>query len=346
MERNSIDPSQYFYLFSDCLVTKGYSRSVIVDTSRKQYYHIDNTYYEVLTLCREHQIADIYSMLESEDDIEAFSLFIDDLLYKGLGVLVDDIGLFPEVGILWEHHSKIKSCIVDVRDTIHDFAKIFRELDKLECQDIEIRFYSRKAIKELTSILQKAKRHAFKYMHILVGYSDEFGDLNRLDGLTQEFPRVYLTIFNTPKEKAIRLNESSSGLQASFIKQDIPSESCCGNIGKEGFQIPSIKGISENILFNGCLNRKIGIDTSGNIKNCPSMRETYGNIKFDSLLSILDGHDFKKYWSINKSKIKICSDCEYRSVCTDCRAYLVNPNDMYSKPRKCNYDPYAGTWTN
>jgi len=76
------------------------------------------------------------------------------------------------------------------------------------------------------------------------------------------------------------------------------------------------------------------------------MREIYGNIKFDSLLSIPERDDFKKYWDINKSKITICSDCEYRSVCTDCRAYLANPNDMYSKPRKCNYDPYSGTWTN
>jgi len=73
---------------------------------------------------------------------------------------------------------------VDVKDTIHDFGKIFRELDKLECQDIEVRFYSRKEIEELAFILQKAKGYAFKHMHLLVGYSDEFGNLGKLDELT------------------------------------------------------------------------------------------------------------------------------------------------------------------
>ena len=37
-------------------------------------------------------------------------------------------------------------------------------------------------------------------------------------------------------------------------------------------------------------------------------------------------------------------DCKFRYICTDCRAYLANPNDMYSKPLKCNYNPYSATW--
>ena len=59
---------------------------------------------------------------------------------------------------------------------------------------------------------------------------------------------------------------------------------------------------------------------------------------------MLENSDLKKYWFINKDKISVCQDCEFRHVCTDCRAYIENPEDLYSKPLKCGYDPYANVW--
>jgi hypothetical protein len=32
-------------------------------------------------------------------------------------------------------------------------------------------------------------------------------------------------------------------------------------------------------------------------------------------------------------------------VCTDCRAFLMNKDDIYSKPLKCGYDPKRAEWT-
>ena len=51
--------------------------------------------------------------------------------------------------------------------------------------------------------------------------------------------------------------------------------------------------------------------------------------------------EFKKVWSVNKDQIKICRDCEFRYMCSDCRAYTEDPKDIYSKPLKCGYDPYT-----
>ena len=47
-----------------------------------------------------------------------------------------------------------------------------------------------------------------------------------------------------------------------------------------------------------------------------------------------------------KDAIKICQDCEFRHICTDCRAYLDNPKDLYSHPAKCTYNPYQAKWKN
>jgi len=75
------------------------------------------------------------------------------------------------------------------------------------------------------------------------------------------------------------------------------------------------------------------------------MSETYGNIADTSIFTALNNANFKKYWNISKSKISVCKDCEFRYVCTDCRAYLENPNNNFSKPLKCGYDPYTNEWS-
>ncbi len=35
---------------------------------------------------------------------------------------------------------------------------------------------------------------------------------------------------------------------------------------------------------------------------------------------------------------------EFRYICTDCRAYTENPEDIYSKPLKCGYNSYTNKW--
>jgi len=53
---------------------------------------------------------------------------------------------------------------------------------------------------------------------------------------------------------------------------------------------------------------------------------------------------FKDLWSINKDQIEVCKDCEFRYVCTDCRAFITDPDNRYSKPSTCTYDPYTAQW--
>jgi SPASM domain peptide maturase of grasp-with-spasm system len=110
----------------------------------------------------------------------------------------------------------------------------------------------------------------------------------------------------------------------------------------------NIKLFSESQNYNTCLNRKISIDKDGNIKNCPSMPQSFGNIKDTTLEEAINHPDFKKYWNVNKDMIAVCKDCEFRHICTDCRAYTERTHfeddiDL-SKPLKCGYNPYTNEW--
>ena len=74
------------------------------------------------------------------------------------------------------------------------------------------------------------------------------------------------------------------------------------------------------------------------------MTESFGNINTVSLVDAVNHPDFKKYWNITKDQIEVCKDCEFRHICTDCRAFIEEPENQYSKSLKCGYSPYTNEW--
>jgi radical SAM protein with 4Fe4S-binding SPASM domain len=86
----------------------------------------------------------------------------------------------------------------------------------------------------------------------------------------------------------------------------------------------------------------MALDTEGNIKPCPSIQATIGNIRDFDLRDIASNTVIQSY-NIAKDQIEVCKDCEFRYICHDCRAYL-SPDKINAKPKYCNYDPYTATW--
>lgn len=78
----------------------------------------------------------------------------------------------------------------------------------------------------------------------------------------------------------------------------------CGNIEKSFFS-STLEHYTESLVYNTCLNKKIAINKSGEIKNCPSMKKSYGNIKTTTLTKVLNNKNFTRYWSINKDQIEV-----------------------------------------
>ncbi|WP_106917244.1 grasp-with-spasm system SPASM domain peptide maturase [Chryseobacterium aurantiacum] len=124
--------------------------------------------------------------------------------------------------------------------------------------------------------------------------------------------------------------------------------SSCGKVDMKYFNT-NLPKVLEAINHNSCLHKKIGIDREGHIKNCPLMQESFGNIRNISLEEIVLQPNFKRYWSLTKDHIEVCKDCEFRYLCTDCRAYTESSHYTsdgldVSKPLKCGYNPYTNEW--
>ena len=93
-----------------------------------------------------------------------------------------------------------------------------------------------------------------------------------------------------------------------------------------------------NILGNSCLYGKLSINQNGEVYPCEFMRNSYGNLKRESLDEIIDKLK-ANVWSITHDQISDCKDCEFRFACKDCRHLVINNSQ---KKYRCFYSPKEG----
>ena len=96
----------------------------------------------------------------------------------------------------------------------------------------------------------------------------------------------------------------------------------------------------ESLYYNNYYNRKVCITKDGELKNCLSLGKTYGKVKhLNTIENIIKTDEFKSLWLVNKDKITVCRDCEFRYICVD-NTPLEFKNGEWVKIRPCFYNPY------
>jgi SPASM domain peptide maturase of grasp-with-spasm system len=330
----------FFSLFACCIIGKGHYRSVICDIDREEYRFLPSELIEIIELCRCKSIKDVKLHFENEYDNEIDD-FLNDLANQELGFFCDDVSLYPPLNLEWDTPLKISNAIIDITNKHFTLDNLITQLNELGCSAIQIRSYEKIEIENTLKQLVCLNKSRISNVDLLLKYDANI-NFDFIERILLENKRISNIIFHSAP-----LNSTKIVLEIKSIVfqiQKIVDHQNCGIISDFHFSV-NIPTFTESQLHNTCLNRKIGIDVDGNIKNCPSMTQSFGNIRDTTLQEALDHPDFKKYWNINKDKIHVCKDCEFRHICTDCRAYIENPEDIYSKPLKCGYNPYTAEWS-
>lgn len=339
-----IFPKKYLKVYASCIPVKGYNRSIICDTQRLKYDLIPNGLFDILNKIdgiaietfkneysvEEQQIIDEYINFLFEND---YIFFCEE----------DEVLLFPKLSLLWAIPERITNAILDYkRGTNYDYIKIQHELDVLGCEALELRFFDEIEIESLATILATFNKSKLRHIDIIIKYEPTICNIT-LEIMCHKFSRIaFIVVHSAPFEDSYMCKGCSAEIL--YQKTKIENNNHCGII-KPSFNVFNLNNFTESINYNSCLNKKISIDENGLIKNCPTLKKDYGHISNTSLIDVVNNIEFKELWLINKDKVSVCSDCEFRYVCTDCRAIIEKPSDIYSKPLKCGYDPYTNQWT-
>lgn len=349
MPDNSLTNVNYpWVLFACCIPTKGARRSVIVDVQRQKAHFVPNSLLDILVIHQNKTIEEIKCAYGYESN-EVIGEYFDFLIKNQIVFFHPDTAMFPPISTEWYNPSRITNVIIDIDDgTLYDFESIFSQLSAFGSIHIQLRIFNRHNINIhfLEDILYCAERKRIVSIEIVVRYSESIQKIQFME-LCRKFDRILsITVYSATFEDCFSPYEQFPPGDIGtirFTKNDITSAKNCGLVDNKFFSY-HVKTFTESHHHNSCLNRKISIDVDGNIKNCPSMAQSFGNIKDTTLQEALDHPDFKKYWNVTKDQIAVCKDCEFRYICTDCRGYIENPDDMYSKPLKCGYNPYTCEW--
>lgn len=336
-----------FIVFSDCIPVKGFSRSVICDTMNNKYLFIPNGLYDILEKYNGKTIKSIKEDFNHQYD-EIIDEYFNFLIDNRFIFFNSNPSLFPKINLQWASSSKITNTIIDIGNIHHNYINLFYQLETLKCSYVQIRYFHEIGFNSINNVVEhlNSNKSRVNSIDFIIPYCDNFihEDFNFL---IEQNSRIHsIIIYNSPFDKRHKPLNKNMGYLV-FVKRNILNEKHCGIINEEYFY-SNIKLHSESQYHNTCLNRKISIDKNGNIKNCPSMPQSFGNIKDTTLEEALKHPDFKKYWNVNKDMIAVCKDCEFRHICTDCRAYTERTHfdgeiDL-SKPLKCGYNPYTNEW--
>ena len=333
--------SEVFRLFANCLPVRGARRSLVCDLQKGRGQFIPNDLYEILTEMRDLTLSQIRAHYDNAED-QALDEYFALLVNQEYGFWCDEPERFPDLDLSWDRPEAVTNAIVDVnRNSTHDFKSIFDQLDELGCLAVQVRAYNELPMNEVEQILEAASDTRFRHMDFVLKFQPELtGDrLLELAARYQVISRI--VVHSSPA--ASRTDAGKMPLVIRFHKEAFTTESC-GEVAPEYFSITT-EHFTEALRFNTCLNRKISVSVDGEIKACPAMGHSCGNIKGVRLGQAAKDPVLVQIGSITKDQIAVCRDCEFRYICTDCRAFTAGPGDLYSKPAKCSYDPYAAKWT-
>ncbi|MDX1718549.1 MAG: grasp-with-spasm system SPASM domain peptide maturase [Salegentibacter mishustinae] len=346
-----MENNKFFVISSSCKLVKGANRSIIVDYLRNDVRIIPNTYYDLTDLMDRKPLEEVLGMIDSAS-VDSFYDFLNFMLSNEYGFLLDNPENFPQISNkVHDDHVILKDCIIEIDPTEFEneiFNESLFQLNNLSCDDLQIRFLGSVEMDFVNHILNEINLYDFNCVELHIRYGAKMKRNICFDIIENFAPISNIYLYNskqTEKDECLINREGHAGLLMGniiSIEDDLNSNSC-GVINKESLSFTDIDLHNLITEYNGCLYKKLTINTRGDIKNCPYMVKEYGNILQNNLDVILNDPEFRNYWFIKKDEIDICKDCEFRYNCTDCRAFVEN-DDLKGKPLKCGYDPYTNKW--
>lgn len=325
-------------IFPHCHIVKGHSRSVIQDTFGNEWYLIPPTLADLIPNIDGKNYDNIASKI-ADNKKGQISEYIDFLLKNNIARLSSVALPYKQVEMTFDYPAEISNMIL-VEEYLS--LKLIAQINVIQCDNVQLYCTKELSIEQLSNKLHLSDDSVVQNLEVIVPFVEEFLSPTIWENIFDEFKRLQkVVVLNAPESKRIFTDTMHHNCVV-FATGSFSYE-ICGEVHPLHFT-NNLPFFTESQRHNTCLNRKVCIDAEGNIKNCPAMAKSYGNIKDTTLEEAINKPGFKDLWYICKDQIDVCKDCEFRYMCTDCRCFIKDPDNIYSQPAKCTYNPYICLW--
>ncbi|MDD2330259.1 MAG: grasp-with-spasm system SPASM domain peptide maturase [Bacteroidales bacterium] len=327
----------YFSLLPSTIITVGIKKSCIVDIEKSLFAQIPNG---MASFFRDKRNFEIEKELElfCHEERMIIEDYISFLVNHNFAIIHNCKKIaFKYIEETYRYKSPfaLESIIIDAK-TKEDLLYFLSFLPTTQITNLlQLRLFF---CVGFSFLLLLAKKLKYLRVELVIQYNPAIEDDDYHVLLNHYSSTISRVVVMGTKEK-----KQSNNRRLFYTIEPLIGDEQCGKIRKSMF-MTNIESYLISCSGNSCLYKKISIDSSGNIKNCPSMQKTYGHVSKIKLEDVIVSDEFKKYWKIKKSNIDVCKDCEFRNICIDCRAFITYPNNIFSQPKKCKYNPYLAKW--
>lgn len=336
--------NNYFLLFSNCVAIKGSKRSIIYDLQLGRYKFIPNLLFDVLEKTDNNRIGDIKKIYNNNQN-EGIGKYFNLLQDEDFGIECNNISCFSKFSMEWGYPGEITNSIITLaKNSTFDLERIIKELDNLNCESIQFRFYDPPSLKKLKNLFSITRNYKFRSFELIMPFINTFtkSEIQSLYDLNNRIRCIIFSDCNINKKVYQLENVIVNSTNKSMY--EIVSSGLCSN---ENFNV-KIKLITESQRHHTYFNRKLCIGLNGEIKNAPECEEEFGYIQDilspKKLKEIIASPEFQKYWYVHKELCDICKDCEFRHMCVDNRLPYQRKDGSWYHKQECNYNPYIAKW--
>jgi SPASM domain peptide maturase of grasp-with-spasm system len=246
---------KYFKFFTNCVVSRGANRSLVIDIQRGHFIAIPDTLNDVILNFKNKKSIEEIKHEYGIDSHEIIDEYLEFLIEHEFGFIasLDEFDLFPDIDTSFEIPSDLSNCIVEISQlTKENFTLIINSLEKLFCKNVQFICYEIIEIDFLKEILVLSNNTNFKSIELVLHYSDEL--INFIKDIDKHNFRVTELVIHNSLNKNKNIEKTT--FIVDFIDYRVNDFSHCGKVDKKYFYVNKEK-VLESLNHNSCLNKKI-----------------------------------------------------------------------------------------
>lgn len=338
---NASQKGLYFRFWANCILVKGYSKGLVIDLQRSRSVIVSRLFCDIFENHRNHTI-DFMDSDKTFENKEGYFKMLDFFIQNDFGILTNDTASLPDLSMEYDSPFWVTNLIfeTDSDQAPETMFSVIAKAAKGHVQAIQINDFGHITLGQLKKIAAIVSDSPLQFITIYTFYNRSYSK-KQLEFLSINNRFRNLTFMGAPRKRSFE-NQELKLVSIQYI-EDVIDYDNCGNARKD-MLVFNQQFFVEAHSRNTCLNRKVCIDKNGDVKNCPLMNKSFGNIMDFSFRQIVELPMFKEFWNLTKDDIDVCKDCEYRYMCMDCRHFIKDKNNIHSQPSKCTYNPYIGKW--
>ena len=317
-------------LIEEIRAVKGYLRGVLYDLPRREFKFVSN---QLIEFINDKNKTSIKSFNEQEME------FVDFLIKNEFAFLTNAnlANCFSELDLQWDYPAVISNVVLEFSNIDSNISNVLSKISITGVTVARIEIISSTTEEEFDFLCEMLNDSELRCISIMLH-----------DGVISD---DYI-----PKTKKIEsiiflnnhINAESEILTDSnfyIIRSSLNRDEFLNKQRKHPYSFSvNISLFTESLEFNNFYNRKLFIDSEGNILNAKKSFGNIYNLNSAELLEIIESDSFKYYWSSKKDHTDVCKDCEFRYMCVDYSIPVKRQENQWFKLDKCEYNPYIAKW--